>query len=185
MAILKAVPELDSFKIISGWEVLKIDRGQIKTARGIFGIASMLSSGQKNSLKRISRFFIIPHNVKWQPIIHLSKRRHISGGSQLFSRPKVNLRNNQEWSFLFVSLYFSESGKRLMSTKVPLSCCCCSIAQSCPTFCDPWTAASQAALSLTISWSLSKFMFILHWWCHPSAAHFFCLRPFPASWLFQ
>ena len=37
-------------------------------------------------------------------------------------------------------------------------CYCCSITQSCLTLCDPWTAARQASLSLTISQSLPKFM---------------------------
>ena len=35
-----------------------------------------------------------------------------------------------------------------------------SLTQSCPTLCDPWTAACQASLSITNSWSLSKFMSI-------------------------
>ena len=34
------------------------------------------------------------------------------------------------------------------------------MAQSCLTLCDPWTAARQASLSFTISWSLLKLMFI-------------------------
>ena len=33
-----------------------------------------------------------------------------------------------------------------------------SVAQSCPTLCDPWTAAHQASLSITNSWSLLKLM---------------------------
>ena len=37
---------------------------------------------------------------------------------------------------------------------------CCSVAQSCPTLAMPWTAANQASLTLTISWSLPKFTFI-------------------------
>ena len=55
-----------------------------------------------------------------------------------------------------------------------LPSCCCSVAKLGPTLCNPWTAAPQASLSLTISWSLPKFMstelvmpsnhFIL---CHP------------------
>ena len=36
-------------------------------------------------------------------------------------------------------------------------CCCCSVAQSCPTLCGPWTAARQAPLHFTISWSLLRF----------------------------
>ena len=39
-------------------------------------------------------------------------------------------------------------------------CCCCSVAQSCPTLCDPWTAARQASLSITNSWSLLRLMSI-------------------------
>ena len=38
--------------------------------------------------------------------------------------------------------------------------CCCSVARSCPTLCDPWTAACQASLSFTISWSVLKLMSI-------------------------
>ena len=34
---------------------------------------------------------------------------------------------------------------------------CFSVAQSCPTLCNPWTAAHQTSLSFTISWSLLKF----------------------------
>ena len=30
------------------------------------------------------------------------------------------------------------------------------VPQSCPTLCDPWTAACQASLSITNSWSLPK-----------------------------
>ena len=46
--------------------------------------------------------------------------------------------------------------------RVPLlcCCCCCSVAWSCPTLCHTWTAAHQASLSLMISWSLPKFMFV-------------------------
>ena len=35
-----------------------------------------------------------------------------------------------------------------------------SVAQSCPTLCNPWTAARQASLSITNSWSLLKLMSI-------------------------
>ena len=38
--------------------------------------------------------------------------------------------------------------------------CWYSVVQSCPTLCDPWTAAHQASLSFTISWSLLKLMSI-------------------------
>ena len=35
-----------------------------------------------------------------------------------------------------------------------------SVAQSCPTVCDPWTAARQASLSITSSWTLLELMSI-------------------------
>ena len=39
---------------------------------------------------------------------------------------------------------------------VPL--CCCSVAQSCLNLCDPMDCSTQTSLSLTIFWSLPKFM---------------------------
>ena len=42
----------------------------------------------------------------------------------------------------------------------PWGCCCCSVAQLCLTLYNPWTAARQASLSITISWSLLKLMSI-------------------------
>ena len=36
----------------------------------------------------------------------------------------------------------------------------CSVTQSCPTLCDPWTATHQASLSFTISRTLLKLMSI-------------------------
>ena len=75
-----------------------------------------------------------------------------------------------------------------------MQCCCfCLVAQSC-LFAAPWTAACQASLSLTISQSLPKFMFIasvmpsshLILWCPllllPSI--FLSIRTFPMSRLF-
>ena len=41
-----------------------------------------------------------------------------------------------------------------------LPCTFSSVTQSCPTFCDPWTAACQASLSITNSQGLLKFMSI-------------------------
>ena len=37
---------------------------------------------------------------------------------------------------------------------------CCSVAQSCPTLCNPMDAACQASLSFTISWSFLELMSI-------------------------
>ena len=46
-------------------------------------------------------------------------------------------------------------------SKLLLTCdyvwyCCCSDAKSCLTLCNPWTAACQASLFFTISWSLVR-----------------------------
>ena len=63
--------------------------------------------------------------------------------------------------------------------------CCCSVAKSCPTLWDPWTAAHQASLSLTISQSLPKFTSIES--VMPSNHPIFCcpllllLSAFPGS----
>ena len=44
-------------------------------------------------------------------------------------------------------------------TDQTLNCCCCSVARSCLTLCNPMNhAACQASLSFSISWSLLKLM---------------------------
>ena len=53
------------------------------------------------------------------------------------------------------------------------------------TLCDPWTAACQASLSITNSWSLLKLMSVESW-CHPTISSSVipfssCLPSFPAS----
>ena len=45
-----------------------------------------------------------------------------------------------------------------LSSIVHASCCSCSVTESCPALCDPWTAARQASLSFTNSLSLLKLM---------------------------
>ena len=52
-------------------------------------------------------------------------------------------------------------------------------------FVTPWTAACQASLPFTISYSLLKLM-LLSWWCHPTisssvALFFSCPQSSPAS----
>ena len=44
-----------------------------------------------------------------------------------------------------------------------------SVAQSCPTLCDPWTAVCQASLSIINSRSLLNSC-PLSWWCHPTVS---------------
>ena len=55
-------------------------------------------------------------------------------------------------------------------------------------FATTWTAACQASLSITNSWSLLKLMYLSRW-CHPtilsSVIPFSCLYSFPASGSFQ
>ena len=56
-------------------------------------------------------------------------------------------------------------------------------------FVTPWTAAHQASLSITNSWSLPK-LNLLSRWCHPTIScsgipFSFCLQSFPASGSFQ
>ena len=64
-----------------------------------------------------------------------------------------------------------------------------SVAQSCPTLCDPWTAACQASLSITNFWSLLKLVSIES--VMPSNHLIFCIpfspcpQSFPASGSFQ
>ena len=69
----------------------------------------------------------------------------------------------------------------------PVSCCCyhCSVTQLCPTLCYPRTAARQASLSVTNSWSLLKLMSI-NQWSYPAISSSVipfssCLQSFPAS----
>ena len=69
---------------------------------------------------------------------------------------------------------------------------CCSVTKSCPTLCDPWTAACQASLSFSISWSLLKLTSIelvkpSNHRCHPPfllSSVFPSIRPFPMNQLF-
>ena len=55
-------------------------------------------------------------------------------------------------------------------------------------FATPWTAAYQASLPVTISWSLLKLM-LLSWWCHPkiSSCRLLLLLPsvFPSIRVFS
>ena len=73
--------------------------------------------------------------------------------------------------------------------QLKVNCCCCSVAQSCPTLLTPWTTAHQASLSFTISQILLKPMSIEPVMpskhlvlCHPLLLLpliFFSIRVFP------
>ena len=73
--------------------------------------------------------------------------------------------------------------KRIILT---LHTCCGSVAKSCLTLWPPWTAAHQASLSFTVSWSLLRLMSVESVMCYLtisfSAACFSsCLQSFPES----
>ena len=56
------------------------------------------------------------------------------------------------WRIIFIAIVGNKS-----SFKYNIFCCCCSV--TCvQLFVSPWTAACQASLSFTISWSLLKLM---------------------------
>ena len=57
-------------------------------------------------------------------------------------------RSSSAWSFTYWTF---QVGLRVQFS---------SVAQTCPTLCDPWTAAHQAFLSITNSWSSPKLMSI-------------------------
>ena len=65
------------------------------------------------------------------------------------------------------------------------SCCFCSVAWSCPTLCDPWTAQCHASLSFTVSQSLLQLTFLRSRWdpTISSSVSLFssCPQSFPAS----
>lgn len=63
------------------------------------------------------------------------------------------------WEQLSSLSLYKAFQQRLFHTLMNIKCCCCSV--TVPTVCDPWTAAHRTSLSLTISWGLPKFMFIV------------------------
>ena len=69
------------------------------------------------------------------------------------------LKNTTQLTFDLVRPSFEKLYQLWFFWIQPPSSCCCSIARSC-FFATPWTAAHQALLSLTISWSFPKLMSI-------------------------
>ena len=55
-----------------------------------------------------------------------------------------------------VYLHISNTMLAITVSKFQESILCCSVAKSCPTLCNPWTAVHQAPLSFTIPLSLLK-----------------------------
>ena len=60
-------------------------------------------------------------------------------------------RSSKQISFLKSSVAYT-----FWILSVKAECCCCLFAESWPTLCDPGTAAGQAPLFSTVSWSLLK-----------------------------
>ena len=59
-----------------------------------------------------------------------------------------------------IDFYQGFSEKKLEIKSCQISCCFCSVAKSCPTFCDPMDCSKPGFLSLTTSWSLPRFVAI-------------------------
>ena len=76
-----------------------------------------------------------------------------------------------------------------LPTRIEVHSSVSSVAQSCLTFCGPWTAACQASLSINNTRSLLKLM-SMSWWFHSTISSSIvpfssCLQSFPASGSFQ
>lgn len=78
----------------------------------------------------------MPRNVKWQPIIYFTKRRHISG-SKLFSRQKVTFKNNEESIVSPCGFIFQLKGTMLNANKTPLLSIIIATSHF-PQFCAGW-----------------------------------------------
>ena len=57
---------------------------------------------------------------------------------------------------VMVYLHISSTMLAITVSRFQESILCCSVAESCPTLCNPWTAVHQASLSFTIPRSLLK-----------------------------
>ena len=78
-----------------------------------------------------------------------------------------------------------------LASEVMLSCCCCSVAQSYLTLCNPMDCSSPGSipcpsLSPRVCWN----SYLLSQWCHPTISSSVvpissCLQSFPASGSFQ
>ena len=74
--------------------------------------------------------------------------------------------------------------RNLRFSRAEMSSCCCSVVEPCPTVATPWTAACQACLSFTISWSLLKLMSIESVILETSLKHPNLHSISPSSWTY-
>ena len=67
------------------------------------------------------------------------------------------------------------------------SLCCRQVTRSCPSCCNPWTAAHYPCPSLSPKICSNSFNVPLNWWCHPASVAFFssCPQSFSASEFFS
>ena len=79
--------------------------------------------------------------------------------------PEANIVNqvyaNKIFNSFFQGPYYHSFSPPTLNTSKQRStnCCSYSVPKSYPTLRDPWTAAHQASLSSTVSWSLLKFTY--------------------------
>ena len=69
-------------------------------------------------------------------------------------------------------------------------CCCCSVAQSCPTLCNPMECSMPGFPVLPLSPQICSNSCPLSWWCHPTISTSVtlfssCLKLFQHQGLFQ
>ena len=128
------------------------------------------------SLSRI-QLFAIPGTGAYQASLSMgfSRQEYWSGlpfpspGDLLTQRLNLGLlhcrqtlyRLSHQGSPLYIVLIVIILNQSLIEVWHLRLCCCCLVAKSCLIFVTSWTAAHQASLSLTISWSLLKFMSIV------------------------
>ena len=94
----------------------------------------------------------IPHPSSFSSLVKVSSFSHSSASNVVifYLQPLINL--NLLYSSLIVSFKYFLPFQ--FQVTVLLQLCCCLVAQSYLTLCDPWTEASQASLSFAISQTL-------------------------------
>ena len=129
------------------------------------------------SIKSRSRFIFFKH-VNIQLLQH-----HLLKKLSLLQCITFFLLSNISWSYLLGC--GADSGVYLWTLICSFICLLFVVVQSPSSvqfFATSWTGACQAYLSLTISWSLPKFM-LLNRWCHPTISSSVSLFSF-SHWSF-
>ena len=115
------------------------------------------SSVSLSSLLLLYQFFLKPPSYHKIPLSWRSSK--VSSYPSLPSKPLSNLHS--------LCVFHLHLIPQPLTTHPPISvitalskvtCCCCSVTQSCLTLCDPMDCSTPGPLSLTISQSLPKFM---------------------------